>query len=61
MTPIRYCVVRDAGWSWSVIDVTTGQVVAYCNVVLSGLSQSLAEDMAKLLNLEHRAADVDIP
>lgn len=58
---IRYCVVRDASWSWSVIDVTTGQVAIYYNVALSGLSQRLAEDMAKLLNLEHHATDAGIP
>jgi hypothetical protein len=61
MPPTRYRVVRDASWSWSVVDVTTGEVVAYSNVVLGGLSERLAEDMAKLLNLEHQAADVDIP
>ncbi len=59
MTPARYCAMRDVAWTWSVIDVNTGQVVAYSNVVLAGLSEGVAEDMAQLLNLEYTDNDAD--
>ena len=59
MIPARYCAVRDAAWSWSVIDANTGRVVAYSNVILGGLSERIARDMATLLNLEHSAADAE--
>lgn len=61
MIPTRYYAVRDAAWSWSVIDATTGRVVAYSDVILGGLSEGIAEDMAKLLNLEYAAGDTDVP
>lgn len=61
MIPARYCAVRDAAWSWSVIDSTTGKVVAYSAVLLSGLSELIAKDMAKLLNLESANCTADIP
>ncbi len=59
MTPARYCAMRDVAWTWSAIDVNTGQVVAYSNVVLAGLSEGVAEDMAQLLNLEYTDNDAD--
>ncbi|MBB3424480.1 hypothetical protein FHT85_001454 [Rhizobium sp. BK312] len=60
MGPARYCAVRDTAWSWSVLDASTGRVAAYNNVILAGLSERLAEDMAKLLNVEYSAADTKI-
>ncbi|TWB45028.1 hypothetical protein FBZ98_11630 [Rhizobium sp. ERR 922] len=60
MTPARYCARREVAWSWSVIDVNTGQVVAYSDVVLAGLGEGVAEDMARLLNLEYADDDLEI-
>ncbi|ASW04719.1 MULTISPECIES: hypothetical protein [unclassified Rhizobium] len=61
MIPARFCAVRDAAWSWSVIDITTGKVVVYSAVRLGGLSELIAKDMAKLLNLESSDDNVVIP
>lgn len=61
MIPARFCAVRDAAWSWFVIDITTGKVVVYSAVRLGGLSELIAKDMAKLLNLESSDDNVVIP
>jgi hypothetical protein len=61
MISARFCAVRDAAWSWSVIDITTGKVVVYSAVRLGGLSELIAKDMAKLLNLESSDDNVVIP
>lgn len=60
MGAANYCAVRDTAWSWSVLDANTGRVAVYNNVILAGLSERLAEDMAKLLNAEYSAADREI-
>ncbi|NLS18569.1 hypothetical protein HGP16_18585 [Rhizobium sp. P40RR-XXII] len=59
MIPARYRTVRDAAWSWSVVDANTGRVMAYSNVILGGLNERIAEDMAKLLNLEYSGSDAE--
>ncbi len=52
MVDSKYRAVKD-GKSWSVIDARTRDVVTYSGVVLAGLSESVAKDLAELLNLKH--------
>ena len=48
----RYCAHRDNNGTWSVIDTETGQAAALSGVLLIGLGEELANDMAELLRLE---------
>jgi hypothetical protein len=48
----RYRAHRDPNGTWSVIDTETGEVAALSGVLLIGLGEELANDMAELLRME---------
>jgi hypothetical protein len=50
----RYVARKSRGGTWSVIDSANEQIAEMRDVPLVGLSQELANDMAKLLILENR-------
>jgi hypothetical protein len=50
----RYVAQKSRGGTWSVIDSANEQIAEMRNVLLVGLSQELANDMARLLILENR-------
>jgi hypothetical protein len=54
MTRPRFFAKRNQGGTWSVVDRTDGRIAEMRGVLLVGLGQELATDMAELLVLEAR-------
>ncbi|NTJ66357.1 hypothetical protein G6M50_26460 [Agrobacterium rhizogenes] len=57
----KFKAVPDGPHSWSVVYARNDEVVRHQGVALSGLSKALAEDLAKLLNLEKPEDKCDNP
>lgn len=55
----RFFAKRDKGATWSVVDRSDGRVAEMRGVLLVGLGEELAVDMAKLLVLEHHQGNPD--
>jgi hypothetical protein len=53
MAQAKFRVKQVGRNAWSVVDAATEQVVHYNGVLLVGVSEQLATDMAELLNFEH--------
>jgi hypothetical protein len=58
-TPPRYSAKEDVNGSWSVIDADTEDVAEMLGVLLIGLGEELAHEMAELLNLEESRKNPD--
>jgi hypothetical protein len=52
MINCRYRAHKDNNGTWSVIDTETGEAATLRGVLLIGLGEELANDMAELLRLE---------
>jgi hypothetical protein len=55
MVQAKFQAKQDGSSAWSVVNAVTDQVVNYYDVLLVGLRQQLATDLAELLNLEHHS------
>jgi hypothetical protein len=59
MTPARYSAKEDVNGTWSVFDAVTEDVAEMVGVLLVGLGEELAHQMADLLNLEENKKKPD--
>jgi hypothetical protein len=61
MSRQRFFAKRNQGGTWSVVDRTDGRIAEMRGVLLVGLGQELATDMAELLVMEDRKERSDAP
>jgi hypothetical protein len=54
MATPRYSVAKHISGTWSVTDAVTGEVAEVHGVLLIGLGNGLANDMAEMMNDEDR-------